>query len=545
MAPRLGLMPRPARVVDDTYDAIVIGAGPNGLVAANHLLDQGWSVLVLEAQPTPGGAVRSDSDVATGFVHDTFSAFYPLAAASPNIQAFGLEEHGLRWVHAPAVLGHPRADGSWALLHRDRNITAELMDDQHPGDGDAWLQLCQDWDRIGDHLVHALLSPFPPVRAGLRAAARLRSVGGMGFVQTLLSPATQLGRDRFGGGSPRLLIAGNAGHADISLDSAGSGLMGLLLVMLGQTVGFPVPEGGAGNFTRALARRIESLGGRIQCSATVAHIDVDSGRATGVETLEADRFFARRAIIADVVASKLYGGLIRPEDLPPRTTRAMARFQLDPSTIKVDWALDGPVPWSSPPPYAPGTVHIADSLDQMSEALGQVSANTIPAQPFMLTGQMTTADPTRSPAGTEALWAYTHVPQHARRDAGPGDVQGTWDRDDLERFADRMQSRMEKAAPGFGSRVIARRILGPREMEARDANLVGGAINGGTAQLHQQLVFRPVPGLGRSETPIRGLYLGSASAHPGGGVHGAPGMNAARAAVAHARLLHRPRRRAR
>jgi phytoene dehydrogenase-like protein len=157
----------------------------------------------------------------------------------------------------------------------------------------------------------------------------------------------------------------------------------------------------------------------------------------------------------------------------------------------------------------------------------------------MLTGQMTTADPTRSPAGTEALWAYTHVPQHAHRDAGSGEVRGVWDEADLERFADRMQARMEAVAPGFGSRVRARRIMGPREMEARDANLVGGAINGGTAQLHQQLVFRPVPGLGRAETSIRGLYLGSASAHPGGGVHGAPGMNAARAAVAHARLRRR------
>jgi phytoene dehydrogenase-like protein len=529
-------MPSPSRRGDDTYDALVIGAGPNGLVAANHLLDRGWSVLVLEEQATPGGAVRSDSEVAPGFVHDTFSAFYPLAAASPFIRDFHLEKHGLRWVHAPAVVGHPRADGSWALLHRSRHVTAGLMDHQHPGDGEAWLQLCSQWDRVGHHLVRALLSPFPPVRAGLGLATRLRSVGGLGFVQTLLSPATELGRDRFGGESPRLLLAGNAGHADIPLGSAGSGLMGLLLVMLGQTVGFPVPEGGAGSFAQALTRRIESLGGRVQCSTPVSGVNVDSGRATGVTTRHGDRFFARHAVIADVVASKLYGDLIPRGELPARTTRAMKRFQIDPSTIKVDWALDGPVPWSTRPPYDPGTVHIADSVDQMVEALGQVSANAIPARPFMLTGQMTTADPTRSPAGTESLWAYTHVPQHATRDAGAGDVRGTWDRDDLERFADRMQARMEKAAPGFGTRVSARRILGPHEMEARNANQVGGAINGGTAQRHQQLVFRPTPGLGRAETFLRGLYLGSSSAHPGGGVHGAPGMNAARAALAHARV---------
>jgi phytoene dehydrogenase-like protein len=204
--------------------------------------------------------------------------------------------------------------------------------------------------------------------------------------------------------------------------------------------------------------------------------------------------------------------------------------------VKVDWALDGPVPWASAPPFAPGTFHVADSVEQMTEAHGQVSARLVPEAPFMLAGQMTTSDPTRSPAGTESLWAYTHVPQHSVGDAGDGSVRGAWDRDDCERFADRMQARIEALAPGFGSRILTRRVLGPRELEARDANLVGGAINGGTSQLHQELIFRPVPGMGRAETPVRGLYLGSASAHPGGGVHGAPGMNAARAALAHGRV---------
>lgn len=519
-----------------SYDAIVIGAGPNGLVAANHLLDKGFSVLVLEAQPTVGGAVRHDGDVEPGFAHDLFSAFYPLAAASPAIERFRLEDHGLRWVHAPAVLGHTAIDGSWATLHRDRTITATLMDEQHSGDGAEWMTLCEEWDRIGSHLVNALISPFPPVRAGLAALTKLPSVGGLEFIRTALSPATDLGRSRFGGESPRLLLAGNAAHADIPLDAAGSGFMGLLLAMLGQTVGFPVPEGGSGNLTAALARRIEFLGGEIQCSSPVTRIDVESGRATGVRTAPGERFAARHAVVADVVAPNLYGKLLRPEDVPARTAKAMTRFQLDPGTVKVDWALSGPVPWDSPPPYAAGTVHVADSVDQMSESLSQVGADAIPARPFMLTGQMTTTDPTRSPAGTEAMWAYTHVPQHATRDAGDGSVQGTWDRDDAERFADRMQARMEESAPGFTSKILARRVLGPREMEAMDANLVGGAINGGTSQLHQELIFRPVPGMGRAETQIKSLYLGSASAHPGGGVHGAPGMNAARAAVAHTRV---------
>jgi phytoene dehydrogenase-like protein len=172
----------------------------------------------------------------------------------------------------------------------------------------------------------------------------------------------------------------------------------------------------------------------------------------------------------------------------------------------------------------------------MQESLNQVWTGAIPARPFMLTGQMTTSDPSRSPAGTESYWAYTHVPQEVRSDAGDGSIRGTWDRDDCERFADRMQARIERLAPGFGDLVGARRVLGPRELEARNANLIGGAVNGGTAQLHQELVFRPVPGMGRAETGVAGLYLGSASAHPGGGVHGAAGSNAARAALLHHRL---------
>ncbi|WP_395695235.1 phytoene desaturase family protein [Nocardioides sp.] len=519
-----------------SYDAVVVGAGVNGLVAANLLADRGWSVLVLESQPEVGGAVRTDTEVHPGFRHDTFSAFYPLAAASPVLRGLELERHGLRWRHAPAVLGHPTPDGRWAILSRDRALTAHLMEQQSPGDGAAWLELCEVWDHVGDHLIGGLTRPFPPLRDAPGLLRGIARTGGLDLVRQLLMPVLDLADVRFTGFAPQLLLAGNAGHADIPANAPGSGLFGLIMTMLGQTVGFPVPEGGAGELAGALERRFRARGGTLHCSAEVERVEVSGRRAVGVRTVAGERYAARHAVLADVSAPLLYGRLLRPEDVPRRTVRSMRSFRLDPSTVKVDWALSGPVPWAAEPPVAPGTVHVASTLEELAVAQAQISTGVVPAHPFLLAGQMTTSDPTRSPAGTESLWAYTHVPQRTERDAGDGSVRGFWDRDDCERFGDRVQARLEELAPGFGERILARRVLGPREFEARDASLVGGAINAGTAQLFQELIFRPVPGTGRPRTQVAGLYLASASAHPGGGVHGSPGANAARAVLASRRL---------
>lgn len=517
-------------------DAVVVGSGPNGLVAANLLADAGWEVLVIEEQPRVGGAVASDGEVHDGFVHDTFSSFYPLAAASPTIRGLGLERHGLQWAHAPAVFGSPFLDGTWALVHRDREATAADLDRLCRGDGPAWLELCDQWDAIGEQVIGALLAPFPPVRAGAAATVRLRRAGGLAFVRELLAPMREVADRRFQGPGPKLLLAANAAHADIPMDGVGSTVMGWLLAMIGQHLGYPVPVGGAGALSAAMVRRFESVGGRVVTGCRVDRVVVRDGRAVAVRTQGGDEVRVRQAVVADVSAPALYGDLLAGTELPDPVRRGLRRFSWDPGTVKVDWALSGPVPWRQQPAAVPGTVHIAESIDELALQGAEIASGLVPSRPFLLVGQMAAADPGRAPAGQEALWAYTHVPHEVRGDAGPDGITGRWHHDDAERMADRMQARIEEYAPGFADRVLARRVLGPREMQARDANLVNGALNGGTANLHQQLVFRPLPGLGRAETHVKGLYLGSASAHPGGGVHGAPGSNAARAALAHARL---------
>ncbi|KNX39591.1 phytoene desaturase family protein [Luteipulveratus halotolerans] len=508
-------------------DAVVVGAGPNGLVAANLLVDAGWDVVVLEAQPEPGGAVHSDRSVHPAYVHDTFSSFYPLAAASPVIRGFDLESYGLVWEHAPAVVGTPYAEGGWAMLHRDRERTADEMERQHAGDGRAWLRWCEQWDAVGDGMIRALLSPFPPVRAGLSLAGPFARNGGRQLVRRLVAPAWDLAESTFGGRAPGLLLAGNAGHADIPMSAPGSGLMGWLLVMLGQQLGFPVPRGGAGALSQALTDRLRAHGGVLRTSTPVESVVVRQGRAVGVRTSTDETVPARRAVLADVSAPALYGGLVGWDDLPTSLWRSMRGFEWDPATVKVDWALDAPVPWTDPPPQTPGTVHLLDSVAEVERSRVEIRAGHLPRRPYLVMGQMAAADASRAPTGGESLWAYTHVPRGRSWGARAG-----------EHLADRIEERIAEHAPDLARHVRARRVLTPPDLEARDANLVDGAINGGTSSLHQQLVLRPVPGLGRAETPVAGLYLASAAAHPGGGVHGACGSNAARAALAHARLTH-------
>ncbi len=503
-------------------DAVVVGAGPNGLVAANALADAGWDVVLVDAQDEVGGAVRSAESVAPGFVTDLFSAFYPLAAASPVIRDLHLERHGLVWRHAPSVLAHALPDGRCGVLHRAAADTAAGLDEHHDGDGAAWLRMVAGWDRIRDPLLDALFTPFPPVRSGLRLLRRSGVSGTLDLTRLALLSVRRFGHEEFGSEEARVLLSGNAMHSDVPPDGAGSALFGWLLVMLGQDVGFPVPEGGAGMLATALRRRAESLGVQVRCGVPVTSVDVSAGRARGVRLADGTTVRARHAVLADVPAPMLYRDLVDERHLPAQLLRDVDRFDWDDATLKVNWALDSPIPWSADGAHGAGTVHLGVDDDGLVDVAADLSVDRMPRHPFLLLGQMTTADPTRSPAGTESVWAYTHLPRHL---AG--------DEDGVARQVERMEDAVEQVAPGFRATRVGRQVQTPTDLQSADPSLSRGALNAGTAALHQQLVLRPTRGLGRPETPLPGLYLASASAHPGGGVHGACGWNAAVAALGH------------
>lgn len=519
-------------------DAVVVGSGPNGLVAANVLADAGWDVLVVERNDRPGGAVRTAEVTAPGFRNDLFSAFYPMTVASPVMAELELERDGLEWTHAPAALAHPHSRGPAALLSRDIDVTCASLDACAPGDGDAYRRIHEQWRAISGPFLESLFRPFPPVRAGLRLAAAARVRGLRDLAHLALVPLRHFVELEMKGENGQLLFAGNALHADLTPESAGSALFGWLLVGLAQEVGFPVPVGGAQSITDALIARLAARGGRVECGRTVERVEVRNRRAVGVIVDDGSAVRARHAVLADCDAQKLFLSMVGPQHLPSDMVDRVQRIQRASATFKVDWALSSPIPWTDSAASLAGTVHVADTLDELTMTSTQLATSCVPDKPFLLVGQMTTSDPTRSPPGTESAWAYTHVPHDIDRDAGGDGITAAWTDDDREAFAVRMEQRIEALAPGFTSRIIGRHIASPRDLERANPNLVGGDVNGGTAQLHQQLVFRPVAGLARAETPIRRLFLASASAHPGGGVHGACGANAARAAILHRRIHH-------
>ncbi|MEV8376510.1 NAD(P)/FAD-dependent oxidoreductase [Kribbella sp. NPDC056861] len=507
-------------------DAVVIGSGPNGLVSAIALADAGWDVLVLEAADEPGGAVRSTST--DGWVSDRFSSSYPLGVASPVLRALELEQYGLRWAHAPLALAHllDPDDENGVAIHPDPADTAASIGRDHPKDGDTWLRLYQDYVKIRGPFLQALLTSWPPVAPGLRLARKLGSAGELArFARFMAMPMHRMGQELFEGPRGRALLAGNAFHADAPLSGSVSGTMGWLLAMLAQDVGFPVAEGGSSALSTALVRRAERAGAVLVTGTPITSIEVSAGKVTAVRTAGGETVGVRRAVIADVSAQTLYGKLLPSASVPAGLRRDLEKFEWDYPTVKLNYQLSGPIPWRGVEAREAGVIHLGGTADDLVHVGADLDTGRLPTAPFVLIGQTTKADRSRSPEGTEAVWAYSHLPRGVTDDA------------EAEKLAGRMDRAIERHAPGFLDLITGRDLQRPSDFVQANASLGLGALGGGTSQLHQQLIFRPTVGLGSPRTVVSGLYLGSSAIHPGPGVHGGCGHLAARAALRDASLL--------
>lgn len=464
-------------------DVVVVGSGPNGLAAAVMMARAGRSVLMLEAEETIGGAARTVELTLPGFRHDAFSSVYPLGIGSPFLGSLPLEEHGLEWVHPPAPLAHPFDDGTAALLERSVHATGETLGE----DADAWRKLV--WPLVAhfQELAPDLLSPLGIMRHPLRMAAFGRH--GLRSLQALVE-------SRFTGERARALLGGCSAHVGLPLTYAATASYGLVLAAAGHAVGWPFARGGAGAVTQALASLLRSLGGEIR---------------TGVRVRSLDELPTHRAALLDITAPQLLA--MAGDRLPGRYRRALERFRLGCGVFKVDWALSDTVPWKSPDVARAGTVHLAGPPAEIYASERAPIEGRISERPFVLFAQPSAFDPTRAPPGQHTAWGYCHVPN-----GSPVDM------------TEAIEAQVERFAPGFRDLVIARHSAGPASLQARDANLVGGDVNGGAGML-SQLFFRPAPRIHPYRTPIRGVYLCSASTPPGGGVHGMCGYHAARAAL--------------
>ena len=493
-------------------DVIVIGSGPNGLVAANALARRGFRVLVLEANARrPGGALGSEELTLPGFVHDVGAAFFPFARSSPAFQELGLEQAGVEWRHMPIESCHPALDGSHACIARDSAVGAAHFGSAR--DGEAWRKLAAFHARVEPELLAALLGPFPRVGAALR-------VGPMNLLRVawyFARSGGSLARSLFESEAARRVLPSLGLHVDVGPEDWFGSAVSYILGMTASTGGYAVPKRGAQSITNALVTLLEGYGGRLRLAARVSQIVVRERRAAAVRLDTGEELRARLGVIADTAAPTLYLKLLERADVPSWLVRKMSHFRQGFGTFKVDYALSGPVPWSNEQARQSAVVHVSESLADLARFTRDVRAGIVPRDPYLVVGQQSLADASRAPLGQHTLYCYTHVPSQ---------VAGGW-AEQREAFADRISDRIEGLAPGFKALVEGRHAQAPMDLEATNANLIGGDLGGGTNAWYQQLLFRPVFPYFRYRTPVKGLYLCSSYTHPGGGVHGMCGYNAA------------------
>ena len=509
------------------YDAIVCGGGSNGLAAAIRLAEAGWSVCLLEANDDLGGAARTLESTLPGFKHDFGAAFFPLVAPSPSIVGRDLAPYGVRFVHAPLPAAHPFPGNQAIALGRSAAETAASIDKVHLGDGAAWFALDEAFGEVMKPFLRAQMQRWPFEELA-KVVGRLRLAGSLQFARMVVSGVSSVAQ-RFESEQAKAFLTGPAMHADLQPEEPGTGIYALLLWMLGQRFGMPVVEGGTGRITDALAAKARHEGVEILTGRRVDRIVVSGGRAVAVEAA-GEAFRARRAVICALEVDALVR-LAGPESFPPRALAEIRYYRPGLGTFKVDWALDGQVPWAAEECRRAGTIHVGDSVTDMSRSVWEASHGLLPAKPTLILGQQSLADPSRAPAGKHTLWGYAHVPSVPTGDAARPRARPTWERS-AEPFLERMEAAIEAHAPGFRDLVLARKVWTPGELEAADSSLAGGDLQAGSFAVDQQLLFRPGPSWWRWGTPVKGLYLGGASAPPGAGVHGACGDLAARQALA-------------
>ena len=466
-------------------DAVVVGSGPNGLAGALRLADAGLRVLVLEAADRPGGGLRTEELTLPGFRHDVCSTVQALAQASLAFRTLDLPSSGLEYVDPPIPLGHPLDGGDAVLVHRDIDETARGLG----RDGTGWRQTAGAIAQAGLGLVDGLLDPLqvPP-----RHPVKLAGFGVRG-----IWPATVLNRIAFREERTRAMFAGIAAHAVLPLSSPGTAGFGLVLASLAHSVGWPVAVGGSQAVADVMVRRLEAQGGEVRLGSPVRSLDeLPSASIT----------------LLDLTPKQVLQ--VAGDQLPPRYAKALQRFKYGPGVFKVDWALDGPVPWRNPGLAGAGTVHLGGSAGEIAASERAVASGRHTRRPYVLFVQASVADPSRAPAAKQTGWAYCHVPNGSTVD-----------------MTDIIEAQVERFAPGFRERILARHVMGPAALEAHNANEVGGDINGGSASL-TQFVTRPVISVDPWATPLPGVYLCSSSTPPGGGVHGMGGWHAAGRALA-------------